>query len=305
MERRYPLIDVGADTAVALLGRLPGAPRPRTFKLLTGGHINTSYVADLDDGQRIVLRIGAAGAPGLRKEVDLLRRLAGSVPVPRVHLLVADPQVFDHPYAVLEWIAGAALGELLASRPQAAPEIGDAVASALLQIAGHTLPAHPAPPFVEYVRGCLFDRGASHWIGDENTARLWSFVQQHGARLEAACADRVLVHGDFQGDNILLDNQTGHWQVRAVLDWEWAQEGCQLRDLGCLLRNTGEAGDAFERGIEAGFARRGAPLPSTWRRSARIWDLAANCEKLACPMHRGEVTARSILIIERCLSDYA
>jgi aminoglycoside phosphotransferase (APT) family kinase protein len=301
MERRYPLIEISIEVAERLLEPL----RPRALEHLRGGHVNTNYAVRLDDGRRIVLRICTNGQAAFCKEVSLLGALAGSIPVPRLHMSVFSPQIFEHPYIVTEWVAGAPLNDVLSSNPEAASEIGEAVASVLLKIGEHTLPAHPFPPFVEYIQHCLFEQGAVHWLGTDTAARLWVFVQAQSAFLDELFSRENLVHGDFQGDNVLLHEERGRWRIAAVLDWEWAHGGCYLRDLGSLLRYEGETSIAFQRGVETGFSERGAPLPSDWRMAARIWDMAAQCEKLAHPTHRGEVTLRSIRIIERCLQDYA
>lgn len=305
MERRYPLIDIGTEVAERLLRPLPGTARPRAVELLAGGHINSNYVVSFDDGQRVVLRICAHGEDTFRKEIEVLRALQGSVPVPRVYMAVNEPQFFEYPYVALEWIEGKPLNEALSSSPEAALEIGQAVASVLLSIGEHVLPAHPSFSFVEYIQECLFERGAARYLGAETSARLWAIVQRQRGFLNELCRIEVLVHGDFQGDNILIQEQAGRWQVAAVVDWEWARNGCYLRDLGSLLRFEGEASTAFQQGLEVGFSGLGAPLPREWKRAARIWDIAAHCEKLAYPRHRGEVTLRSIRVIERCLQDYA
>lgn len=305
MERRYPLVEIGTEVAGRLLGAIAGTSRPRALELLEGGHINTNYVVSFDDGRRVVLRICANGEAAFRKEVELLRALSGSVPVPRVYLAVYEPQFFQYPYVALEWVEGRALNEALSTSPGAVPEIGEAVASALLKVGEHAYPACPSFRFVEYVGECLFKRGAARYLGEETSARLWAFAQRQGGLLDELCPVEALVHGDFQGDNILVEEEAGRWRVAAVLDWEWARSGCYLSDLGSLLRFDGEASAAFQQGLAEGFSRHGAPLPREWRRAARIWDLAAHCEKLAYPRHRGEVTLRSISIIERCLQDYA
>jgi aminoglycoside phosphotransferase (APT) family kinase protein len=305
MERRYPLIDIGTGVAERLLRTLPGAARPRALELLAGGHINTNYVVNFDDGRRVVLRIYANGDVTFRKEVEVLRALHGSVPVPSLYMAVFEPQFFEYPYAVLEWIEGRALNDALASAPEAGAEIGDAVASTLLMVGRHTLPAYPSFPLVEYIRECLFERGAQRYLGAETSAELWECVRRQGDVLHELCRVEALVHGDFQGDNILIREEAGRWRVAAVLDWEWARNGCYLSDLGSLLRFEGGASADFQRGLDAGFSRRGAALPREWKRAARTLDMAAHCEKLAYPRHRGEVTLRSIRAIERYLADHA
>lgn len=197
------------------------------------------------------------------------------------------------------------MNEILASEPNASLPVGEAIASTLFTIQKQPLFGYPCVPFIEYTWDCLFERGAAQYLGPQTAARLWALVQEQDPFLQELCGDQVLVHGDFQGDNILLREDAGHWRVAGVLDWEWAHDGCCLQDIGSLLRCEGETCAAFQRGLESGFSRLGSPLPPQWSKAARIWDMAALCEKLANPRHRGVVTSRSIRIVERRLQDYA
>jgi aminoglycoside phosphotransferase (APT) family kinase protein len=305
MERRYPLIEIDLTVAATLLEPLVGASRPQTLQLLTGGHINTNYAVTLENGRRLVLRIFVQGDAALRNETRAFRVVAGSVPIPRMYLEVCAPQSFAYPYTVLEWIEGVPLNMVLERYREAALPLGQAVAATLLAIRKQEFSGHTFLPFVEYIRSCLFERGAAQYLGRELTARLWTLVQEQGPWLRELCQEQTLVHGDFQGDNILVRKDIGGWRIAAVLDWEWANCGCWLRDMGSLLRFEAESRATFQRGLEAGFSALGETLPCEWDRASRTFDLAALCEKLAYPRHRGEVTVRSIRTIERCLQDYA
>jgi aminoglycoside phosphotransferase (APT) family kinase protein len=303
MERRFPLVEVDLDLARTLVAPL-GAPI-RSMDLLAGGHVNTNYVLGLDDGRRVVLRIYAHGEAAYRTEVQVLRALWGSFPVPRLLLESFDARRFQFPIAVLEWIDGHPLDAALSARPDAGARLGVAVSEALLGMRAYSLPEAPLPSLREFMRRCLFEGSAAHHLGETTASRLWAFVQAESALLDEISRDKGLVHGDFQGDNILLREEGDAWRVAGVLDWEWAHQGARFKDIGSLLRYDGGASEAFQRGIEEGFLQRGAPLRPDWRKLARISDLAAHCEKLAQPRDRGEVTRRSIRVIERCLADYA
>ena len=71
-----------------------------------------------------------------------------------------------------------------------------------------------------------------------------------------------------------------------------------------MFRLEGVALGEFQAGLETGFARPSTALPPAWQQAARLWDIAALCEKLAYPRHRGEVTMRSIRLIEGCVADF-
>ncbi|HWT04270.1 MAG TPA: phosphotransferase, partial [Xanthomonadales bacterium] len=166
-------------------------------------------------------------------------------------------------------------------------------------------PDAPAPPFAESVRTALFERGGARWLGARRSEALWEFVRERAPLVTELCRSTGFVHGDFQGDNILVRKNDGPWIVAAILDWEWAHGGCRLEDVGSLLRSETGAQAQFDDGLERGFARAGAPLPAGWQEWASIVDLAALCEKLAFPRHRGDVTVRTIALCERCMMRYA
>lgn len=305
MERRYPLIDVGLGLAEQLLSSLSDAPKPRSLQLLSGGHVNTNYGVQMSDGQQLVLRIYASGEAAFAKETEILRQLAGSVAVPGVRLATSRHDGFKHPYAVLDWIDGVPLNRVLLEEPESAPEIGDALAAILIGIRNQSVPNEPPVSVNEAVRCYLLDQNVAQHLGEKRSSRLRNLVRENSARIQELCTDTGLVHGDFQGDNILLEKASGKWRVNGILDWEWAHNGCFLRDLGSLLRYPNESTEAFTTALEVGFSRRGVPLPAQWIMASRIWDLVPQCEKLTSPTNRGEVTLRAIGVIDRCLNYYA
>lgn len=307
MERRFPLIEIGIETADRLLAGLPGNQQVETLQLLHGGHINTNYAVGLGHGRRLRLRIFVQGEAAFRKEIGVLRDLSEAVAVPRLLLADSRPDVFPYPFAVLEWLDGISLNEALTCAPEAAAAIGEQLAGILLGIQKQPLALPSFPPFLDYVGMCLFERGAAERLGAETAGRVWDLVREHGPALERGRRRRgdILVHGDFHGENIIVREDRGTWRVAGILDWEWAHNGCYLCDLGSLLRNDCALTAELQRGLQAGFRRSDAPPPDDWIMGSRIWDLAAQCEKLTGPNDRGEVTRRTVKIIERCLHDYA
>ena len=305
MERRYPLIDVPLGLAEQLLSSISDVAKPRSLQLLSGGHVNTNYAVQMSDGEKLVLRIYASGEAALAKETEILRKLAGSVAVPGVKLATAKHDGFKHPYAVLDWIEGVPLNRVLLEEPESAPEIGDALAAILINIRNQSVRVESSVSVIEALRNYLADQNVAQHLGEERSSRLWNLVRENSAMIDELCTQTGLVHGDFQGDNILLEKTFGKWRVNGILDWEWAHNGCFLRDVGSLLRYPAESSEAFMTALEAGFSRRGVPLPPQWIMASRIWDLVPNCEKLTSPTNRGDVTLRALGVIDRCLNDYA
>lgn len=303
IERRFPLVAIDPSTAVELLRPFTGGVAVQKLELLAGGHVNTNYVVTLERA-RVVLRIFVRGEGIFRKEVTLLERLLGMVPVPRVLYKSGPTKLLPYPYAVLEWIAGTPLNEMIASGVDAARDAADAITAALLRFRNQTASEWPAPLLIDSVHQSLFERGAARWLTPSIVERLWKLVRNNAASIETMSPHRSLVHGDFQNDNILLHRGGHQWHLGGVVDWEWAHEGNYLEDLGSLLRYDGLNATAFREALAAAHEQNGVALPELWMRAACIVDTAALCEKLTHPTHRGEVTHRAIRLIERCVHEY-
>ena len=302
VERRHPLIKLGLSDVERLLVPLDLKSPPVEASVLRGGHVNTNYVVTLACGDRLVLRLCQRGEEVFRKEVAMLRSMGPSVPVPEVLGACDDPSVFEFPFLATSWVDGTSLSEAPSS-PEDLRVIGAAIAKVLSAITGHSADEQPMPPLTELIAQHLGVGGARIHLGGEMSARILSFVRSHAGFVEAIERPNGVVHGDFQGDNILLQKRDG-WRVAAILDWEWAHHGSYLQDLGSLLRFDRASAPGLRVGLERGYAELGSPLPTDWVKAARIWDIAAQCEKLAFPRHRGEVTRRAMSIIDRCLVDY-
>lgn len=301
IERRHPLVALDVDRATELCERAGLRLEIRSLDVIAGGHINTNYQVTTRTGDRYVFRISTRGEDVFRKEIEALDRARGIVPVPTVCASAEATPAFPYPYAVVEWVTGDGLAAALASAPDAAEPIGEAVADTLDRLGALAPPTQVEPPLRDYIHACLFEHGAAQRLGDAAARELWRVVDA-GADLVTSCAGPLrFVHGDFQGDNLLLRRDAQRWTVAAVLDWEWSRAGSILIDLGSLLRLDGIA--AFTRGLERGFAARGQPLPPPWRTAAKLQDLAAQCEKLTFPRHRGAVTERTLRTIARYLGE--
>lgn len=265
---------------------------------LGDGYRNANFKLFLDPAHEpVVLRIYEHDASLCQKEVDLMRLVSDSVPVPEV--IHAEPLGWEElpPFTLTRWVEGVSFRDL--------KRIGDAEAIAqAAQAAGETLAAigtfrfpkpgwlAPGPvatvpllegadPMPRFVDLCLasdnLQRRAPAELRDRTHALMWSRAPQLAGLDGEAC----LVHGDFNKRNLLMRRAGGRWSVAAVLDWEFAVSGSPLADLGSFLRYERAARPLAEPHFSAGYARAGGRLPDDWRRLARLVDLVALCESLS------------------------
>ena len=274
-------------------------PRRRALhaEILTGGLRNANFKLTLDDAPGVVvLRIYEHDPSLCRKEIDLLRVLRGSVPVPEV--LHFEPRGLNGlpPFTLARWIEGVSFHELKHSGDRAAIAQAACSAGETLAAIGRVRfekpgwlgpgPAVGAPlldgrdPVPHFIDLCLAQRLLQTRVPAEQRARVHDLTWRWAPRLGALDDDPRLVHGDFNRRNLLLRREPAGWQVAGVLDWEFAVSGSPLADLGSFLRYEKPHAPLAEPHFSEGYRSAGGRLPADWRPLARLLALAALCESL-------------------------
>jgi aminoglycoside phosphotransferase (APT) family kinase protein len=230
---RFVRVQVGADATIGPLTTLPG-------------HAGLSYSFELEYGspvrrERLVVRLAPAGVrpvgtADVVRQARIMRSLADTaVPVPEVRWLGDDPQWFGRPYFVTAFVSGDKLAE---GEHEFSPEQQRKIAksvvatsAALHQVEWQTRREAWGDPFSltqELERlDHLLDRPTLVPETIVGAAELRE-------RLRATMPERTrvgCVHGDYQWSNTLADDG----RVQIVIDWELAQIGATLIDLGWLL----------------------------------------------------------------------
>jgi len=220
------------DQIVADLSSVLGMPV--AIEPIPEGHSGFTYFVTAGE-QRYVLRLpppGAriAGTADVMRQGRIMAALhAVGLPVPAVPYISHEPLVDGRPFILMETVEGNRI-ELTAQRERPIEIAGSAV-GVLKQL--HSLPPEqtgigdeePVPLNAEMMRwGMLMQRAP-----EELTARAGELGGLLAQNLPAERAP-ALVHGDYHYGNMLF---RGH-EVVAVLDWEIAEIGQPLLDLGCL-----------------------------------------------------------------------
>ncbi|AXQ30123.1 phosphotransferase family protein [Solimonas sp. K1W22B-7] len=235
-----------AEKLPAVLARLlPGFRALQSCERLSGGASQETWrlLVEAEGGsQRYALRRAPGGVTqraqataGLEAEARLLTAAhTAGVPEPRV-LGLLQPQDGLGAGFLMEWLDGETLGtqilrsEALATvRPRLARQCGEVLAR-----------IHAIDPDRAGLRGLLPERTPEQLVRET-----WVTYQGYGTpqpmidytarwlldHLPPPSAQR-LVHGDFRNGNLMVAPERG---IVGVLDWELAQRGDPMRDLGWL-----------------------------------------------------------------------
>lgn len=288
-----------------------------------GGLANTNFRLELSGpgGARpVLLRYWQRDQQQAAKEIALLSFVSSRVPVPAVLVSGdADPD-FGLPFAFMQWIDGERL-DTLATRhaPDVLNDVGRSVGGALAAIHGFAFDRQgffgadlaPRDDLDMDMRGilvwldhCLREGPGGARLGAALTEALYAFVAREGHVLSSAWASQpILTHSDFNGSNILLQQELeGSWRIAAVLDWEFAFAGGPSFDFGNLLRPPlGDDAD-FMAGVIAGYRAAGKALPEGWLEASRMADLLSWVDFVSQPVCGGAVIKSARYMIGRVIA---
>jgi aminoglycoside phosphotransferase (APT) family kinase protein len=317
------LISSGSD--ITEVGRLLKSifPRRRVDHVapLSGGFINTNLKITFSSGEPpVVFRLYRREADLRLKEVEVLRCVRQTVPVPEV--LYVEPNGFDGsgPFSILEFVEGCTFQQLKRSNNvkgihQAATSVGETLAAIgryrfdkpgrLVMTDNHELsvggPYIDGPdPIPRILDTFLEDAYLQRRIGPL-AQRLHKFIWAWAPLLPDLTNDSYLVHCDFGNRNILVNEFRGKWAVAAVLDWEFALSGSPLIDVGHFLRYERVDAPLREPYFSRAFVENGGRLPDRWRDVSEVIDLTALVELLTHQYLPDDITSEILELIHSTL----
>jgi aminoglycoside phosphotransferase (APT) family kinase protein len=212
--------------------------RVTAIESIPEGHSGFTYFASVEDGDgpaRYVLRLPPPGAR-IAGPADVVRQgrimsalHAADLPTPAIPAMSSDPVVDGRPFILMESVDGQRIEKSVAEHK--ALDIAGSAIHVLKQL--HALPLDQTGIGdeesmglqAEMMRWAMLMRRAP----EELTTRAGELGGLLAVEMPAERAP-TLVHGDYHYGNMLFRGP----DVVAVLDWEIAQIGQPLLDLGCL-----------------------------------------------------------------------
>ena len=217
-----------------------GRPQLRVVSVesIPEGHSGFTYFVDVEDGDgpsRYVLRLPPPGAR-IAGPADVVRQgrimsalHEADLPTPAIPAMSSEPVVDGRPFILMEAVAGTRIEK--AGAENNALDIASSAVAVLKRL--HALPLDKT------------GIGDEESVGLQSEMMRWAMLMQRAPEELTARAGELggllavqmpverastLVHGDYHYGNMLFRGP----EVVAVLDWEIAQLGQPLLDLGCL-----------------------------------------------------------------------
>jgi aminoglycoside phosphotransferase (APT) family kinase protein len=217
-----------------------GRPKLRVISVdsIPEGHSGFTYFALIDDGggpRRFVLRLPPPGAR-IAGPADVVRQgrimaalHAAGLPAPGIPVLTSDPVVDGRPFILMDAVDGTRIEK--AGVEQKPLDIAASAVRVLKRL--HALPLERTGIGDEVPVGLHAEMLRWLWLMERAPEELTTRAGDLGGLLAARIPterEPTLVHGDYHYGNMLFSGS----DVVAVLDWEIAQIGQPLLDLGCL-----------------------------------------------------------------------
>jgi aminoglycoside phosphotransferase (APT) family kinase protein len=261
------------------------------------GLSNSNYKVHLEGSvEPYLVRLFRGDREIADKELAIAQLVRKTVPVADFIYLDTSCNTFDKSWAVMEWKEGFLLHDVI--KNGTLEDIVSAAASAgsiLANIHGYKFPesgffgkdlqitnpfSMDGERFLSFIEQCLFHSQCGKWLGEELTQAVWSFSQKYSPLLSDSRETPVLVHSDFNGLNILMQQGPAGCSVSAVLDWEESFSWSRYADIGNMLRYQ-EDGSIFEKHFIRAYQEQGAVLEENWKLLSKLEDLVALCDMLS------------------------
>ncbi len=228
---------------------------PLHFQRVGLGQSNLTYRATDAAGRAWILRrppLGhlLASAHDVMREARIIAALADTdVPVPQILATTADPQFFDAPMVLMEFVDGLVVDTMEVAEsltPQRRREIALDLPRTLAKIHAVDLEKVGLADLASHQP--YAQRQLKRWVGqwELSKTREMPELDDLSRRLTAAAPEQreiSLVHGDFHLRNLITSHQTG--EIVATLDWELSTLGDPLADMGSLLTYWPEPGESI------------------------------------------------------------
>ncbi|TAN33951.1 phosphotransferase family protein [bacterium] len=252
------------------------------------GHSGFTYFLSVEDGgttTRYVLRLPPPGAR-IAGPADVVRQgrimaalHAARLPTPAIAVSSADPVVDGRPFVLMKAVDGARIEKAGAEQPPL--EIAASAVEVLKRL--HALPLDRTGIGEEAPVGLRAEMMRWAWLMQRAPEELTIRAGELGGRLAIqlpAEREPTLVHGDYHYGNMLFRGS----EVVAVLDWEIAEIGQPLLDLGCLctvslrrrFRGAPNPGGAIDASADELYRLYGAdPQEMRWYSAMSLYKYAS------------------------------
>ena len=244
-ERTFPFLEINKEQVIRLCQGVLKKENIIRATPINEGCRTTNYIIETSEPKnKYILKIFFSTDQSYKKEIELLTKLKEnkSIPVSKIYIVDRSDIIQNREYAIYEYMEGMTLGQAIKNGYIVEERFIREVAKTLTMIHKHKfdkigfLDEHlnvkeSLPPLKLWYQKFMGER-AKQRLGKNIINKINNIVKENEKILEKLDEEISLVHGDFQGTNILIKSR----RLSGILDWEFAMAGHPLADIGQFFR---------------------------------------------------------------------
>ena len=244
-ERTFPFLEVDKSIVITLFKGILEAKEIVKVLAINEGCRTTNYIVETNEvRKKYILKIFFATDQNYKKEIKLLKRLKENknIPVPKIYKVSSHEIIQNREYAIYEYMEGKSIGQAIDEGYEIKEIFVRDVAKYLAQIHSYKFNKvgfldenlnlkEELPPLISWYE-LFMGYCAQKRLGKSIIDKINCIVKENEEVLLELDQDIRLVHGDFQGTNILIKDH----RLSGILDWEFAMAGHPLADIGQFFR---------------------------------------------------------------------
>lgn len=310
-ERTLPFFYVDRETIYSLFDGILERKQIVDINIVDEGCRTSNYIISTIDNEKYILKIFLENDQQYKKECRILDILKDKIPVQEICKFQKSTKINDKFYAIYKYLNGKTISKSLKTGDIISKEIIRDAADILAEI--HKFKFDNVGFFNEDLCVRYYLKPLNEWydefitekvesrIGEEAIKNIKLIIEDNIEDLLLMDKDPRLVHGDFQGTNILVDRN----RISGVIDWEFAMAGHPLADIGQFFRYE----EYFDKKsiliFEDEYRKKSDYiLPKNWYKLCKIRDLASLIQLIGfeeeMPNKYAEINRLILKIIKEC-----
>lgn len=242
-ERTMPYLNLNVEQIKILFRGILKAEDIKCISRINEGCRTTNYKIDTENKGSFILKIFFDNNESYKREIKLFNKLRNEIKVPEIYRLDNHEIIENREFVIYRRLDGQSLSSYIRKGNIIEENFVRQVANIMaiihknkydkvgflddnLQIKSFT------PPLSEWYR-MFMGKNAQIRLGEKIKNQIYKIVDENEDILKALDNDPRMVHGDFQGTNILIDNEGN---LSGILDWEFCMAGHPLADIGQFFR---------------------------------------------------------------------
>ncbi|EKQ57794.1 MULTISPECIES: aminoglycoside phosphotransferase family protein [unclassified Clostridium] len=244
-ERTFPFLEIDNIIVNELFGEILEDKYITNISRINEGCRTTNYLIETNEtDKKYILKIFFSSEQNYIREIKLLNQLKENhiKNIPTVCKVSTHGSIENKEYAIYEYVEGKSIGKAISDGYVFDESLIIDVAKFLAQLHSYKFKKagflnenleikEELPPLISWYEMFMGDK-AKQRLGKKIVNQINEIVNQNQKILAELDNDIRLVHGDFQGTNILIrDNK-----LCGVIDWEFVMAGHPLADIGQFFR---------------------------------------------------------------------